>query len=346
MSLTTPRGASFDSGVDGSKASAFVLVLMAICAFGPYVHPALGFRTEQLAVYTTVVFILVFRLSELRVSAIAPILALWSGFVVLALIGAIGVQPAAQYPAGNTLAGIDNLVLPVAVMLVVCAAVAPRDAEQLLTLTGKVIVIGAVANALIALASIQTNLSDVLRHFWAQASVVETTAEFAAELGRYGGIFNQPAEAGIAYGLAALLAVYVYSDRPWLLATVLTLISLGGILCVSKIFILAGVPLALYFLVRRSVISGRAGTVLAIPVAIVFGPRAFGLGDWLGLDFLARLVNPNETTDLVDLYTAGRYSSGSRLQDVIEEVLAVNPILGVGAGGWAVPYDSAWGDPS
>lgn len=304
----------------------------------------LGVRTEQLAIYGTLALILCLRIGKVRISAVMPALLPWSIFVIFALAAEIGTHAGSPFLRGSALAGTDNLLLPMAVMLIVAGVVIPQDAERHLVLVSKIIVFGAVANAVLALASTRTDMSGLLRQFWAGAGVEKTTSEFAAELGRYGGIFNQPAEAGIVYGLSALLAVYVYAHRPWLLAVVLTLISVGGILCVSKIFILGGLPLALFYLVRRAVVSGRAGALLATAFLVTFAPRAFGLGNWLGLDFLVRLIRPSESQDLVDLYTAGRFSSGSRLQDVVAQLLDVSPLFGVGVSGWQVPYDSAWGE--
>ena len=347
--VPVPTGSHYDAGdlegrIRAPRASALVVILLTVAAFGPYLQRGSGLRTEQVAVYVLCILVLGLRLTKIRISAVLPALVPWLLFTVVAMVGAIGPQAPSIFREGSFLAGTDNLLLPIAVLIVIAGAVAVRDAEYLLEVAGRIIVVGAAVNALVALASTRTDLSFFLRPFWAQAGAATTVSESASQQGRFGGVFNQPAEAGTIYGLAALLAVYLYCRRPWILAIALTLISLGGILSVSKIFIFAGLPLALLYLIRTAVISGRAGALVATLSLVAMGPRAFGIGEWSGLASLERLFRPDAGQGIVDLYTAGRFSSGSGLLGVFDQVLSVSPIFGVGVSGWRVPYDSAWGE--
>ena len=95
----------------------------------------------------------------------------------------------------------------------------------------------------------------------------------AASDGRYTGIFNQPAEAGIAYGVALLLLTWLARTREWKpfpVTCAAALVITGGVLTVSKVFLLCAAPVA-----GLTVLRGRA----RIRVAVTAGAGAAGL--WL-----------------------------------------------------------------
>lgn len=124
------------------------------------------------------------------------------------------------------------------------------------------------------------------------------------------------------------------------MALLLVPIILGGLLCVSKIFILGGLPLILWQVWR----GRRAGkvTIVFVSGAALLGLVQSGVAaQWTGIDFLGRLLQPG-SRDLTSFYTAGRLGTGSTLTRVIDEVTRVNPLYGVGAGGLKVPYDNGW----
>ena len=285
--VPVPTGSHYDAGdlegrIRAPRASALVVILLTVAAFGPYLQRGSGLRTEQVAVYVLCIsgpWSPFNQDSHSRSAASAgPVAALHSccdGRRDRA-------SSAFDLQRGKLLSGNRQLATSIAVLIVIAGAVAVRDAEYLLEVAGRIIVVGAAVNALVALASTRTDLSFFLRPFWAQAGAATTVSESASQQGRFGGVFNQPAEAGTIYGLAALLAVYLYCRRPWILAIALTSISLGGILSVSKIFIFAGLPLALLYLIRTAVISGRAGALVATLSLVAMGPRAFGIGEWSG----------------------------------------------------------------
>lgn len=169
----------------------------------------------------------------------------------------------------------------------------------------------------------------------------------AATNGRFSGVVNQPAEAGVLYGVAGLLAVYVWRNRQVLLAAVLIVLAIGGTLTVSKVFLLGGLPLILaYWFIMLP--SGRHMRLKALALLAAIGVLLyFTLRDWSGFTFLARLFLPpkNSGTGLssvIDLYSAGRFTEGSGLQQLINQVLTVSPVSGVGASGWQTAYDNGW----
>jgi hypothetical protein len=101
-----------------------------------------------------------------------------------------------------------------------------------------------------------------------------------------------------------------------------TAITVGGILAVSKIFLLIGLPVGLW------------------QILLVLGEIRSGLTpEWTGAKVLLRLL-PSNNQEILDLYTAGRLGDDSTLAVVTEAVLHGSPIVGYGAGGLRVPYDN------
>lgn len=90
--------------------------------------------------------------------------------------------------------------------------------------------LGMAIDGLLAIFGTQLDLTPLLRGFWSGGEVV-TTAERANEMGRLSGVFNQTAEAGVAYGIAGLLAIYLHQTRPLRMVLFISLITAGGFYC-------------------------------------------------------------------------------------------------------------------
>lgn len=320
----------------------FVVVAVACAAFGPYVFGPL--RTEQLAVYGLMAALLPFRLIHLRTAGGLKLLIAWAAVILVALLEVVFPSDFhAMWDSGQVLAGLDNLVLPLAVMLLVWSTVSREHAPGLLRTVGRVVVWLAALNGLLAVLQTRTNLSPYLAMFWGSGeNDGPSTSYNAATLGRFSGIFNHPAEAGVVYGLAGLLAIYLYKTQNRKLFLALTLIVVGGLISVSKVFILGGLPLIVIYLWRSRTVGGKAG-FLVTSLLVAGGISQTGwFQSWSGFTYLTRLLVPAQDQGLVEFYTAGRWNEGSTLTSVIDEVMRVSPLWGVGAGGWKVPYDSGW----
>lgn len=339
---TTARGGS---GGNPQPWETAAVLSMVGAAFGPYLVGSI--RTEQVAVYALTVVVIV-ALPRLVVPTTGSLLLVGTSGVLLVGLFGVLLPPSSEGPLeqGRLLGGIDNLALPVAVLLIVWCLVSPPSAPRLLVTGSKVIVWGMALNGAVSIVSTRTSLVSSLRPFWGELPVGTLTgvAERASQLGRFSGIFNQPAEAGLMYGLAALLTVYSYGgNRPKMLFA-LCLITAGGLISVSKIFILLGLPLTLWYLWRSQTLSRRLGLLVTLPL-IVLGTAQSGLFQgWSGLNYLGRLLAPAENASLIEFYSAGRFASGSSVNNVITSALDVSPITGVGADGWAVAYDSGWAE--
>ncbi|WP_162144845.1 hypothetical protein [Arthrobacter castelli] len=286
---------------------------------------------------------LVLRAAFIRPGGGMRFLIPWSLVIVVAMLGEL-VPPAkhARWGGGGLLAGLDNLLLPLAVMLTIWCCIAPSSAASLLRTGGKLYVWCMTANATLAIVDTGYDLSTFLRPFWSREGDMTTVAARAEAMGRLSGIINQPSSAGLAYSLAGLLAIYLYTRTPRKLYPILTLVTIGGLLTVSKVFILIGIPLMLLYLLKSSTGSRKAGILFAFLVATGAILQTGLFQGWKGLDFLTRLLSPPDDQSLIGFYTAGRWVEDSPMMTVIMEALRVSPLTGVGAGGWDVAYDSSW----
>lgn len=318
------------------RAQRVLMVTLAIATFGPYVAGSI--RTEQIVVYGLLVLTLPFALPGLQTRGGLRLLVPWTLYVLVASLSLLpGPAPIAPYPAGSLLAGFDNVLLPIAVMLLVWSLVPAERALDALRTFAAAIALCAGGNAVLAIVGIVVDLSPVLRPFWTGDGT--SVADLAAELGRLGGVFNQPVEAGVVYGVGGLCAVYVWRERPVLLAALLTLITVGGLLSVSKAFILGAMPFMLAYWLWSQRGQRRVITVLAAALALL-GVLQSGLVErWVGLDYLTRLLDPSG--GIVDFYSAGRFAERSTFSTVVDAALAHSPLVGVGPAGWMVAYDGA-----
>ena len=221
----------------------FAVVAVVLAAFGPYIIG--GLRTEQVVVYGLLMLALPLAWPRVRTTPLAALIFVtWFAYALVAVIGAVAPTGYASiFERGSVLSGVDNVVGPLAVMLLVWGTVRPAAASGLLNTASRLIAVAMAVNGILAIAMTRVDLAPYLRRFWAVGSDGFTVAANAATLGRVSGVFNQPAEAGLAYGIAGLAACYVWRERPGRLYLVLIPIILGGLLSVSKVFIFGGLPM-------------------------------------------------------------------------------------------------------
>jgi hypothetical protein len=318
------------------------VVALVASAFGPYLIG--GVRTDQAVAYPLAVSVVLFApwtWLRWRPTVIATnLFIIWAGYLIAAASGLLGVVAVASWPPGSLFAGLDNLLLPFMVMALVWLLVTPERRDRMLNVACKTLAWCTAANGIIAAVNTRVDLAPFLRPFWAGAGGDgSTVAERAAALGRYSGVFNQPAEAGLMYGLAGLGLLYAYRDRQKLLYLLMIPIFVGGVLCVSKVFLLVGGPIILWQLWR--VARSRAVLLLGIAVALLGAAQSRLLQAWSGAEYLQRLIRPQQT-NYVDLYTAGRLGDDSTLSTVASQVWDRAPWLGFGARGLQVAYDNGW----
>ncbi|WBL19228.1 hypothetical protein [Citricoccus sp. NR2] len=318
-----------------------LVALLCLSAFGPYLVGSL--RVEHIVVYGLAAVVVPFAFPFIR-SIVLRLVLPWALFVAISLVAVVSpVTASLPWDRGSLMASADNLLLPVAILLTLACLVRPSTATTALNTAGAVIVWGAAVNAVLSIIQSMTPaLNPLLRYFWSSSPESLSTAEHAATMGRYSGIFNQPAEAGLVYSLALFLAIYLYRKRTTVLLFVILVLCIGGAFTVSKVFVLAGLPLGVYYLWRSVAPSRKIWLLLIVPVTAALLTSSGFFQNWDGFDYLIRLLTPPADQSLLEFYTAGRWNEDSAIMMVMSAVLSASPWVGVGLAGLAVPYDSAW----
>jgi hypothetical protein len=304
---------------------------------------------EQIAVYGSLLVGLLFwawaRPRFTTVSVLIFVLLVVE--LLVALLGTVlPVTNRSSFGPGRTLAGLDNLLLPIAALVVGLMLVGlAADTTRLIRIVCRILVVAMAINAVIAYFSSIYDLTGLLSPFWAPPDSRMTVATLSAQTGRFSGVLNQPAEAGTLYGVGVLAAIHLYRGQMLKMGVSMLLLTIGGVLTVSKVFLLVGFPIAVWQAIRASGLRLRGLTVLFLltAVAAAVAVRFELVSSWVGGAMFSRLLHPSGgAAGAVDVYTAGRLGSSSTLQPVAEAVLKSSPWYGFGAGGLATPYDNGW----
>lgn len=327
--------------IGGVRLARLLPMVMVLAAFGPYVYG--GVRTEQLVGYALIAPALLGLLRSPAPSRLPVVMGLWGAVAVVASVAAVFPPNLGGTPwiGGSLLAGLDNFLLPLAVMLAVWSFVrTPAEARAALEGVCVTLVVCMSANTVAALLQTQGVQWSA---WWSGDGSGVVTALLAEENGRYSGLINQPAEAGFLYSLAIVAALRRYAQRPSALTAALAVLSVGGALTVSKTFLLVGLPLLVVGLFERSGSRGRRlVTVLgsSLAVMVLFG-RSLA-ASYPGFKQLAFLTNPSDNQSLLSVITAQRYGRGASSGALVTETLHHQPLFGYGAGGLGVPLDSTY----
>jgi len=191
-------------------------------------------------------------------------------------------------------------------------------------------------NSIIVLLSLFFNLNAFLTPFVRSCFEGPSVWELAMSMGRYSGIFNQPLEAGLTYSLGLLSWAYLnrhHRKTNFLDYSLLILLFLGGLMTVSKIFILVGTLIFLVYwnpffvlkkhLNRHFMFVGALGLCLAVWVK----------NSWNGYSYFFRLFQIKADTNLIELYTGGRLGAVySTIPEKFSKVWIEEPLWGYGYG--------------
>lgn len=321
------------------RGSRLLVVGLVMAALGPYILGPI--RVEQLVVYGVATLVL-FTFARLKSWAFG-LLVCWSCYALSATLAVIiPYEGSLPWGQGDLLAGYDNILLPLAVMLLIWSLVPQSGAELVLRTAAIVAVWAAVVNAVLAVVSSTAPAVFVplLKPFWGTGE--GSVAENAIRMGRFTGIFNSPAEAGAMYSIAAVLVVWVYSHRLVTMYCLITLITVGGMLSVSKVFLLIGLPvMLLLLLIMQQGINRVMVGVVFFAIGVFLLSSTF-IQNWAGYDYMVRLLEVPENQSAVEFYTAGRWNDDANMMNVMGSILALSPMVGVGAAGLQTPYDSQW----
>jgi len=332
------------------------VVLLVGLALGPYVFG--GLRTEQIAVYgflaVSMVRVLWTRLRFLRPSGETPaspipvILAL-SSILVVGLVGMIQPPIGTPYSPDSFLASLDNALLPIAAFTLGSLWLLTCDRRVVIRNLSFTLIILLSVNVVLAFvqATVPGYLDEFLSNFWTQDRSPESWSVAMNSYGnsRYSGVFNQPAEAGIAYSLGLICCVYLLrvTTRHVLQFAVraATLgILLGGFLTQSKVFLLVGITIA-----AVSLFVGNTHKIRALLSVVALGVCATAAMFALGIPWsAARSVSFVSDGSLLDIgtATAGRYAQGNTVMVDAAYILGDSPIHGYGLPYFGTHSDSEW----
>lgn len=324
--------------------------LLILGAFTPYFGLALDIRWEHLFAYSAAVLIVINGRAAATGSLRAARQVLTPWLILAALVTtstAIRLTDVSgSFPTVRLLALVDSFLLPVALVLVssVFAAVDPlRRQRQVRHAVGFTIVLISVNSLLIVLFSVE-QVDSFVRQFWANPTTAapgQTVAERALQGGRYGGIFNQPFDGGLAYALALMGWSYLFiidprpSPRRWFGGlTSLALILAGGVLTGSKVFAYGSVlVVAMTLLPNPGALRSRLDRAVRGAAVAALGVVAVTAMELAVFERYLRILGA--------FGSDSRTFSGGRWRSVSEYVGDVVESVSIAGRGWLGPQDDA-----
>lgn len=342
--------------IAGHNTQRWLIAIILVSIFGPYVFPSARVRTEQLAIYGCAA-ISCFLDPRALVSPRRSIRAL---FVLWGLIGITASLVTLSNATtglvwGQFFGGLDHFLSALAVMVVVNAYFWRLERSRAtlrdeIGFFGRVLIFLLSANTAVELCQLLFGLpfSQHLSVFWTGHAYNFSTyitqnavGVNAVSMGRFTGVFNQPSEQGIAYGAGVILWLYSFSlgHRRVVNYLLLSGLLIGGVLGVSKIFLLGCIPLTILYIgysqvsrTRKSSMADFVGLAGAIFVCIAFGLRN-ETQSWSGFKEIANLTD-YESQGILSTVTAGRFHSAGEgaVAEMFRQVWEAHPITGGGFG--------------
>jgi hypothetical protein len=220
-----------------------LLIVLVASAFGPYLVG--GLRVEQIVAYPAAACVAVtgWRGSWWRGRDFLVVAGCIVGIFAVAAVGLMLPKwESSPWGWGSPLANLDNLALPVAVLVAVAGLAHRVGRERALDAATATLAIGCAAMAAVSVVqAIAPGLvSWFLPAFWGEGG----TPERALTMGRITGPLGTPALAGAMFTLGVLAVGYAYRNRLRWMLPLLALVTIGGLLTVSKNFLFVGLPVA------------------------------------------------------------------------------------------------------
>lgn len=339
-------------GVLGARLSATAnpLVWVAISAFAPYLIRDLGVRIEHVAIYVFGMWglsVILLSSSQARPPGLFVVTFFVGSAVVALLVTLLGSGQARD--ALSLVSELDHYLRPAALALGIAGWATRRTPSSIRTALQQLCV------AILALLTINTFLSlagrlidigPLVAAFRSArtSTIVGVNGEVAfldfESFGRVTGIFGLPFDAGVAYTMGLLAWVYIVKTRrqpvTLLLYFALALLVVGGLLPVSKAFLIGGLPLFVIYWMWGGQLSSLFSTRLLLAVAAAVVVLNTVLAGWVGLDSTASLFADATSgrAGIVETATAGRFGTsndviGSRVEGLLQ---SGDFLFGVGLG--------------
>jgi hypothetical protein len=331
----------------------FVLLLVA-AAFGPILVPSLGLRTDQLLILFLFVIaaglLLLLRKNVLGYRSIAQILALLSALMLTTLAStALNLANYGSY--SKVLSYTENYLQPIAITIILGVffhRVSSQDANKIIMSMARLVMFLLAANSIVCILSLFIDMAPVMRHFVQLLDASNpSTWQQSSTGGRFTGVFSEPALSGFCYSLGVLLWMYTVHKEPRPISSgryvLLLLLFAGGVLSISKAFILGGIPLFFIYayMVRELKVLATRRLLALVVVAGFIG--SYLVSRWVGLNFLLELFTGRSSlSSYIYLFTGTRFSpSGSTVMDLFAYAWSQSPLIGLGFGS-AVILDNAF----
>mgnify|MGYP003116262542 CR=1 FL=1 len=316
---------------------------MVLSAFGPFV--AAGVRTDQIVVYglfATVGLVLIWR-ARMTVAQLSVIF-IQVLFAVFAMIPMV-FDPALR--GLGSIATMDNILVPIAVCVLTVVFTQAVGRERLLLIVARVTIFCMLVNSVVTIAQIGTNGRLTIGPWRPGEEDRKSVGDMAAELGRYTGILNQPALAGILYGLSILLAVYLFRRRSTLLVASVTVLIIGGALSISKAFLFVSLPICLLVTLGLLVRNRAPALIPLLGILTVVVIARDSILSYLETgstwDGARRFRLALTDLDQVGGISGGRLGDQGSVSQAMQYVRETAPLLGVGPGGLGdEPMDTLW----
>jgi len=335
----------------------YIVLLLLISSFGPYVFPELGVRLEQIVIYSLFVLLIMGRLLSigspglnshlLTLAALLGLTIVWTSLPTF-----FGEHP--RMSVERVVSGIERFSRPAATILIFALAtrsIETRGLRYSLRLSCLVACVLVALNSVLCVTQVFVDTWPVAQFFLRPEETQDQSKglwQVCVSVGRYSGIFMQPFENGVAHSIGIMAWIYYASCSRkvsvalWVL---LGLVTIGGLLSISKAFLFGGISVGLVYLLLSS--PGRR--IFSWKVALPAVASAVALEEvfdtWKGTSDLMRFfVESDYEMDTLSRFTGARFSSGgSIILDYFETIWNAEPFLGFGFGyDHGFPFDNAW----
>lgn len=279
----------------------FLPAIILSSALLPYLPS--GLRMEHLLV-VFLAFWAIMRSTTVNMSTFWVVGGLVLAAVCTALFSPQSYQTGAY---AEPLSQLVRLLLPVAIMIAF-PFVLSGDKEATIHVANYTLLFGAVVAMFGTVAMVWDPVRQLLP-LWVRSE--EGGVWLAAQdVGRFTGIFNQPIEAGIFYSVALIAGVHAWRFGSWNKFAILlgmVAVTYGGVLSLSKNFIVLGLACALGYGYMIRVIPRAVAIALSIPIIITV-PLAI---EGMNANYFQSLADLYYDQGLFSALSAGRFGEES-----------------------------------
>ena len=325
------------AGLSKGSVEKIAVVVSILAILGPYIYGSV--RLEHVVIYGFALLITARLALARNTSLTAPDLwtysnllmpIIWLGILTLSLLGHLLEFGTSLPDLPSFLSGIDSFLLPITGYFLVQVLASSAGKARAAVYVGTSIVIIMVVNALLAVATASLGRPSALEWFAVSRSD-ESVSVASLSPAQNLGVFNQPAEAGLAYSLAVLCVIFFFVDRPGVQFALVAILSVGGFISISKVFVIGGVVI----IILAAGIAGGVKRFLTSLGGLLLGFLASiplsGFGTYGRL--FSALTNTETQEDALWVLTAGRRGTSGEAVNLSSTQEIPEPFWGFGPSG-------------